>query len=235
MAARHICTQWVLGVTLHAITASDSFERAASWFAADTDQSLVPVLSAITTPCKERALAELIPAADAYAWADLLPYVLDPHGLGTRLSVMRDPSTSVTRERKRSNGSFYTPADLAEYMVKAALENVVGEPKVLDPACGTGVYLRAALSELRRIRPDTDATAIAERLYGIDIDPWAVHAAAYVLVHDIIAANSTSRPVQLWKALRRNIWIGDALKLDQPCCNVPDANPINAGHQHPFE
>jgi hypothetical protein len=140
---------------------------------------------------------------------------------------MRDPGTRVTRERKRSNGSFYTPPDVAEYMVDTALENLLANRvTVLDPACGTGVYLRAALSALSRVEPKTDPALLAENLYGIDIDPWAVHASAYVLVHDIIAGGFKAKPARLWERIRRNLYIGDALRLDPPGCNLTDANPI---------
>ena len=228
MAARHICTQWVVGVALRTLAPSDSLERAASWFGSDSDQSLVPVLARIPSRCKAQALVHLSSAADPDAWAELLPYLLDPHGPGSRLSVMRDPNTRATRERKRSNGSFYTPADVAEYMVETALDDRVSDPiKVLDPACGTGVYLRAALSSLRRAHPETDPVAVAENLYGIDIDPWAVHASAYVLVHDIITGGpGNAEPARLWERLRRNLHVGDALRLDPPGCDLPDANPI---------
>ncbi len=228
MVARHVCTQWVVGVALRALAPSDSLERAAGWFGGASERSLVSVLSRVTTRCKAQALAHLSSAADPDAWAELLPYVLDPHGPGSRLSVMHDPTTRVTRERKRRNGSFYTPADVAEYMVEAALENLgTDQIKVLDPACGTGVYLRAALSALSRVHPNTDPAVLADALYGIDIDPWAVHASAYVLVHDIMARQAANaEPARLLERVRRNLYIGDALWFDPPNCNLPDANAI---------
>jgi hypothetical protein len=54
----------------------------------DSDQSLVPVLARIPSRCKAQALVHLSSAADPDAWAELLPYLLDPHGPGSRLSVM---------------------------------------------------------------------------------------------------------------------------------------------------
>ena len=47
----------------------------------------------------------------------LLPYIIEEHGPGSRASVMKDPSTASARAAKREAGGFYTPADVADYMV----------------------------------------------------------------------------------------------------------------------
>ena len=48
----------------------------------------------------------------------LLPYILEEHGPGSRASVMKDPTTASSRAAKRESGVFYTPADVADYMVE---------------------------------------------------------------------------------------------------------------------
>lgn len=50
----------------------------------------------------------------------LLPYILEEHGPGSRASVMKDPATASSRAAKREGGVFYTPADVADYMVEHA-------------------------------------------------------------------------------------------------------------------
>jgi hypothetical protein len=57
MVARHICTQWVIGVALRVLAPSDSLERAAGWFGSASERALVPVLSRLTTRCKAQARA----------------------------------------------------------------------------------------------------------------------------------------------------------------------------------
>jgi hypothetical protein len=82
----------------------------------------------------------------------LLPYILDPHGPGSRLSVRRRPETREARIRKRNEGIFYTPADVAAYMVDEILRHLqkgTHPITIFDPACGTGTFLRAALHTLR--------------------------------------------------------------------------------------
>jgi type I restriction-modification system DNA methylase subunit len=126
--------------------------------------------------------------ADARAYLELLPYILDPHGPGSRLSVKRNPQTGTARARKRAEGVFYTPADVAEYMAGACLDFLdrLCPPMVFDPACGTGVFLRAALKQLRILYPRQNAFSLASTcLFGADIDPWPLDAAAFVLFADM--------------------------------------------------
>ena len=92
---------------------------------------------------------------------------------------MRDPKTRAARMRKRAEGVFYTPDDVANYMVIGCLDSLRsdGLPTVYDPACGTGVFLRAALRELSRRHPDEDMSRLAlESLFGTDIASWPLDA-----------------------------------------------------------
>jgi len=220
MEAWHLCTKWIIGVALGALHATDTLEDAAEWFGPVGAQTSVSSPPALSAQSQKEALEQLRSIADPYALADLLPYILDPHGPGSRLSVMRNPSTRVTRDRKRTDGVFYTPADVAEHMAALALANecsVRHPTRVFDPACGTGVFLRAALSILQEKNPDIDrATLATQSLYGVDIDPWAVDASAYVLTYDVLAAcpSKSSPPSSVWQPLRRNLFVIDALSLD---------------------
>jgi hypothetical protein len=230
LGARHICTQWVVGISLGELTVSDDFAAASEWFAGDSEDSLLSLVYSISEGYRGRALSHLRAAATPDAWADLLPYILDPHGPGSRLSVMRDPSTRATRDQKRNEGSFFTPADVAEFMVESVIGGlkIGNELTVLDPACGTGVFLRAALAALRERQPAKDPAVIAENLFGIDVDRWAVHASAYVLLHDLRGDTHSrdSRPYATWQRLRKNLHVGDALDFDPPTCGQKDSSPL---------
>lgn len=235
MAAWHLCTQWVLGVVLGALKDAGTLTEAATWFANDLTGSLAPVAAQLGSHTHKAALAQLRSIADPEALADLLPYVLDPHGPGSRLSVMRDPTTRATREKKRSSGVFYTPADVADHMMRLALNHApLSHPlTVFDPACGTGVFLRSALAALGARHPTADPLTLAEQsLFGVDIDPWAVDATAYVLLHDALARQPLGRrkPISLWRLLRGNLAVADALSID-PAHAGDDAAPGPDGHR----
>ncbi len=129
-------------------------------------------------------LRESVLAAEAalgsrgLAWDAVLATVAGAHGLGRpgadqALAPWRDPAAasslgavheSLVAGRGES-GAFYTPPSLVDWVLDRALADT-GTPSVLDPACGTGNFLLAAL---RRLGP-----AAVERLHGVDLDPVAV-------------------------------------------------------------
>ena len=74
-------------------------------------------------------------------------------------------------------GEYYTPDWLAEYIVDKVLK-VGGKQSVLDPACGSGTFLVAALrckqKMLKSVPPQELLNHLAESVAGIDIHPLAV-------------------------------------------------------------
>jgi hypothetical protein len=221
-----VVSTWIAGVAIKAIPMSASLGDAEHWFFGnDATDSLTALPSGNATAMAEDLLRA---QADPSTYFELLPYILDPHGPGSRLSVMRDPSTRTVRSRKRTNGVFYTPADVAQYMAGECLEALGTDmpPSLFDPACGTGVFLRAALKELRRRYPGRDVFSLAsECLFGADIDPRALDATAFVLLTDtrIDSAEANASPVASWQQLRRNFVCIDTLQIDP----VPDAQSLS--------
>jgi len=215
-AARHISAQWILGVSLGFLTEDSDFNEALEWF--DSRNPLRAALHAIQPQTVRRALEHLAQVADPTAFADLLPYILDPHGPGSRLSVMRNPTTKLARATRRAQGVFYTPEDVAGHMAQSTLDNIDLSPetlRVFDPACGTGVFLRAILRTLHAQGADP-LHVVQGCLFGMDIDSWAVDGTAYVLLHDAIslAPKADVCPALLWQSIRRNVAVGDALSLE---------------------
>ena len=231
MAAWFIAGIWIAAVAGTKIHISASLGDAERWFfGGDPADSLASLFSARAIATAEKLLRE---QADAAAYLELLPYILDPHGPGSRLSVRRDPSTRTARSQKRADGVFYTPADVAEYMTNACLDALHADLplSVFDPACGTGVFLRAAFGELQRRFPDTYALSLAsECLFGADIDPWALDATAFVILADLQTDPTTTRlrPVASWQRMRRNLVRIDTLRID-PAAQAPSGSEGNYG------
>lgn len=218
LGAWFIVAAWVVGVATRTLPRDAGLVDAEAWFAGATSKDGIAVHASAEARLEAERLLHGV--ADEEAFADLLPYILDPHGVGSRLSVRRRPETMATRERKRADGIFYTPADVAAFMAKEALRDL-GEDAiqltVFDPACGSGVFLRAVLTELRHRKPSTDAFDLAcSCLYGVDIDPWAVKASTFVLLHDCFDSVQKRGipPITAWHALRLNFAHLDALRLD---------------------
>lgn len=113
---------------------------------------------------------------------------------------------------RKSSGSYYTPVELVEQMVRLT-ENVLvsrldkrrgfAEPEVLtvDPAMGTGTYLQTVLERVAKVAeahdgPGAVAGAVslaAERMVGFELQmgPYAV---AELRAADLLASHQASPP-----------------------------------------
>ena len=102
----------------------------------------------------------------------------------------------VDPETRHDLGEYYTPDWLAEEVVEATLEPWLREgrlPRVLDPTCRSGSFLRAAIHRLRKAM-DGDAASqlsqVLDQVAGMDVNPLAVTVAKanYLLaVSDLVA------------------------------------------------
>ena len=218
MAAWAIVSMWVVGVAVKVLPLAASLAQAEEWFFGTSAQHRLTRLA--SDEAVRKAETALRSKADASAYFELLPYILDPHGPGSRLSVRRNPATRDTQKRKRAEGVFYTPADVAEYMAGACFSLLSSKtlPTVFDPACGTGVFLRAALQDIQCRHPERNSFSLAvECLFGADIDPWPLDASAFVLLADcwadVIGQGTT--PAQAWQRLRLNLACTDTLRIDR--------------------
>lgn len=193
-----------------------SLEDAQSWY---LGRPLTSEESSFWAALDAQARSQLGTIARRPGMRELMPYILDAHGPGSRLSVRRDPSTLVSRARKKASGVFYTPPDVAAFIVRSSLQGSKASDisTVLDPAVGTGVFLRAALEALRADDTAANAFALArDRLFGCDIDKLALDGAAWVLLLDTLAdaEKLTSCPAEAWAELRGNLQCCDALLID---------------------
>ena len=122
--------------------------------------------------------------------------------------------TVIPAEERRQLGEYYTPAWLAQVMVRELVDQPL-EQHVLDPACGSGTFLVAAVEHFlaaansAKLPPGDVFSRLREAVTGIDVHPVAVHLArtAWVLAARpaIEAAGQT--------ALSVPVYLGDALQL----------------------
>ena len=122
--------------------------------------------------------------------------------------------TIIPADERRQLGEYYTPNWLARVMVRELVTDPLDQ-RVLDPACGSGAFLVAAVAHFLAAaqKADLPPGAVFSRLRaavtGIDVHPVAVHLAraAWVLAARpaIEAAGQT--------ALSVPVYLGDALQL----------------------
>ena len=95
----------------------------------------------------------------------------------------------LSRDERRRLGEYYTPLWLAREVVRDALElSGKEESRILDPACGSGTFLEAAIEALwPRIpgSPEERARRVTELVVGIDLNPVAAIIARAVYVRAI--------------------------------------------------
>lgn len=86
--------------------------------------------------------------------------------LGRRLTVDRGGCWKAVGARgpRRSAGVFYTPPQVATYITRCAVVDRAQPLSVLDPACGGGAFLLAAVR----------CAGGAVELHGVDLDPEAI-------------------------------------------------------------
>lgn len=113
-------------------------------------------------------------------------------------------------EKQEKEGGFYTPAPIAQMMLRGAMYALRSEgrshlAKVLDPAAGAGVFLISAFRQLvgehwavTRVRPDTEALRdiLYQQIVGFDVNEEALRFAALGLYLISIELDPNPRPVQ---------------------------------------
>ncbi|MBU4486246.1 MAG: N-6 DNA methylase [Candidatus Delongbacteria bacterium] len=86
----------------------------------------------------------------------------------------------IDLDTRHSLGEYYTPDWLCERIVKKF--DFKPTDKVLDPACGSGSFLRAFVHRIREVNPGISVEDLNNNVYGIDIHPLSVQIAKTTLL-----------------------------------------------------
>ena len=149
----------------------------------------------------------------------------------------------ISSEDRKRLGEYYTP----DWLAAAIVEEVVDDPlnqRVLDPACGSGTFLRAAIAHYisKAESSDWDAnetlSGLRENITGIDTHPVAVHLARATW---ILAAKKVISRSDDVGSLTVPVYLGDSLQLhSDPGSLFGDKNvtievkPDHIGGSHRF-
>jgi methylase of polypeptide subunit release factors len=108
------------------------------------------------------------------------------------LSAIYEQFIIDRKETRREKGAIYTPEILADYLLSEVewAKKLKRGMKILDPACGSGVFLVLAyrrLIEKERVHLGRDLTpdelkSILESIYGVEREPDACYVAEFSLI-----------------------------------------------------
>ena len=125
----------------------------------------------------------------------------------------------------KAHSTHYTPINLVDLVLSEVFKELDGSAKVLDLACGSGVFLVDALRRLvvkrlasgeqnyRQIVRDT----LYHQIYGVDIKQKAIQIAAFSLYltaleldYELEQNPGISEDLQFEKIIGKNLFVGDA-------------------------
>jgi methylase of polypeptide subunit release factors len=151
---------------------------------------------------------------------------VDPEMLGKVFESL------MAADERAASGSFYTPKEIVDVLVERAIAEWVGGGSaeaqlerlsritILDPACGSGAFLLAALGAIERmwralssdVPRDLRRRIVARSLYGVDLNPHAVRLCELRLWLAIVSGSEeTAETVDPLPNLDRNILQGNSL------------------------
>jgi SAM-dependent methyltransferase len=117
----------------------------------------------------------------------------------------------IDLDTRHSLGEYYTPDWLCERIVNEY--EIKPTNKVLDPACGSGSFLRAAIHRIRQQYPETKVEEINDNIYGIDIHPLSVQIAKTTLLLALGKEITTSKkPIYLNIILANSLLAPEGVK-----------------------
>lgn len=236
-----IAAQVLLSIRLIAWIAEDfngnTITEAERWFVQDNADSLL-LFQHIPWPATDTDI--LIPGleegTDLYTY---LPYIFEVFDTGPiAISRASAHERRNNRQLKRKRGVFYTPPDVAGFMVRELIDGKEwsswhdGPPTFLDPACGTGVLLKSLYEQMANdLKPKrlSDAAEFAARsLFGIDLSPSAVASTSFVLLSACIQSveQIDVPPFEAWNLIKRNLRVGDS--TDLLLYSKTETNKVNA-------
>lgn len=115
---------------------------------------------------------------------------VDIRGFSNIYELINQHDTFIDKEIKKKLGQFYTPTNIVQRMsceIKENLKCLTIEDKLIDPACGTGIFIVEMIEVLmKRFQPAELIKYIKTSIFAYDVNPFAVIATklsiAYILL-----------------------------------------------------
>lgn len=225
LAASSVLSMWMISQKANKAAPPKTFRDAEEWFLGKRFSPQLPRLTQVCEKWPSKKTCEILSSLRYdNDFVDLFPYVVETF---ETLTVLR-PRSHVPM--KRYSGLYYTPSDICDYIVQQVLapwktKNTLNYPSVglscIDPACGSGVFLRAVLDwHSSRLLPNDkneqhSRLDAIQAIYGMDISHQAIQSCAFTLLFDCIdeVRDKGLDPWCVWQAIRGNLAVIDSTQI----------------------
>ena len=166
--------------------------------------------------------------------ARLWPYSFETIPIELISSIYEMFAHASDQEAAKMTSIHYTRFNLVELVLGLAMRGMPHTGKVLDPACGSGVFLVEAFRRLARLKGKHHGRALTReelhellvsQIFGLDIDRQAVYVAAFSLYLALLELDPDPQPPDALRLPRllesedskdggKNLYIQDFFNLD---------------------
>lgn len=155
----------------------------------------------------------------------------------------------LLEEDQVKDAAYYTPRHVVDLILDEVLpwEATNSQPRILDPACGSGIFLTEAYRRLNfrnsfkgKPRFSDLVETLTTCIHGIDRNPAAINVAAfglYLALFEELDPPSAWREAKLPKLIGRNLLVADFFEphaLDKTDFDVVVGNPPWQSHLSPL-
>ncbi len=138
--------------------------------------------------------------------------------------------TFLNEDRRRTS-AYYTPPEVVDFVLNEVLpfETEAWDAKILDPACGSGIFLVEAYRRLVTLQRHANSHAnpsfdelrdlLTGSIHGVDLSVEAVQVAAfscYLALLDFLEPKSIWEEVRFPKLVGTNLFVNDFFDTDAP-------------------
>ena len=134
-------------------------------------------------------------------------------------------------ESRNQTGAYYTPLEIVDFVLNEVIPfgSERHEIRILDPACGSGIFLVEAYRRLVTLRRHAHGwqspnfnqlrDLLTESIYGVDLSEDAIQVAAfscYLALLDFLEPKSIWEDVRFPNLRGTNLFVNDFFDLDAP-------------------
>lgn len=166
---------------------------------------------------------EQVTSGQMYFWAYDFKYI--------PIELISAIYETFLNENRNQTGAYYTPPEVVDFVLNEVLpfETETRDIKILDPACGSGIFLVEAYRRLVTLQRHASAHAnptfeelrdlLTGSIHGVDLSVEAVQVAAfscYLALLDFLEPKSIWEEVRFPKLVGTNLFVDDFFDTNAP-------------------